>query len=317
MLNTYSTTAGGRGPQSARRVWFDLLDPTAEEAARVADESGIQVPSRESLQEIEASSRVRADGKVLYLSMPLASADDPVSFVAVPLGFVLSPQTLITVRYSELPAFTHVQEQLRASPHADSAGVFASLIEAMVDYGADMLEKLSSELASVSARAFSPTPPPRRDPRARRTLRVCLTEVGTAGDRSSRIRESLLGLQRITGFVSELGADWLAPELQVRLKTVRQDLSSLVDFEAHLAGKTQFLLDAILGFISIEQNDIFKVLTIVSVVGIPPTLIASMYGMNFHYMPELGWHYGYAYGLGLIALSTLVPIIWFKRRGWW
>jgi magnesium transporter len=210
-----------------------------------------------------------------------------------------------------------VQEQLRASPHADSAGVFASLIEAMVDYGADMLEKLSSELASVSARAFSPTPPPRRDPRAKRTLRVCLTEIGTAGDHSSRIRESLLGLQRITGFVSELGADWLAPELQVRLKTVRQDLSSLVDFEAHLAGKTQFLLDAILGFISIEQNDIFKVLTIVSVVGIPPTLIASMYGMNFHYMPELGWHYGYAYGLGLIALSTLVPIIWFKRRGWW
>ena len=317
MLNTYSTAAGGREPPSARRVWFDLVDPTAEESARVAEESGIRVPSRESLQEIEASSRVRADGKVLYLSMPLASASDPVSFAPMPLGFVLSPQTLITLRYSDLQAFAHVQELLRANPHADSAGIFASLIEAMVDHGADMLEKLSGELVSVSARAFSPRPAPRHDKRMTQTLRVCLTEIGTAGDHSSRIRESLLGLQRITGFVSELGADWLAPELQVRLKTARQDLSSLVDFEAHLAGKTQFLLDAILGFINMEQNDIFKVLTIVSVVGIPPTLIASMYGMNFHYMPELSWHYGYVYGLGLIAASTLVPIIWFKRRGWW
>ncbi len=317
MLNTYSTAASGRGPQSARRVWFDLLDPTPEETAHVAAECGIQVPSRASLQEIEASSRVRADGKVLYLSMPLASADDPVSFSPVPLGFVLSPQTLITVRYSELVAFTHVRELLKTSPHADSAGVFASLIEAMVDYGADMLEKLDSELASVSARAFGPRQTPQRGKRLTRALRGCLTEIGTAGDHSSRIRESLLGLQRITGFVSELAADWLQPELQVRLKTVRQDLSSLVDFESHLAGKTQFLLDAILGFISIEQNDIFKVLTIASVIGIPPTLIASMYGMNFHYMPELSWHFGYAYGLGLIALSTLVPVIWFKRRGWW
>jgi len=91
----------------------------------------------------------------------------------------------------------------------------------------------------------------------------------------------------------------------------------LVDFEAHLSSKSQFLLDAILGFINTEQNDIFRVLTIVSVIGIPPTLIASMYGMNFHDMPELRWRWGYPYGLTLIALSALAPILWFKRRGWW
>ena len=141
--------------------------------------------------------------------------------------------------------------------------------------------------------------------------------VGTAGDQLSRIRESLLGLQRIVGFVSEMPAAWLLPELKTHLKTAQQDLASLVDFEAHLSGKTQFLLDAILGFINTEQNEIFKVLTIVSVVGIPPTLIASMYGMNSHNMPELEWRWGYPYGLALIALSTLLPILWFKRRGWW
>jgi magnesium transporter len=125
----------------------------------------------------------------------------------------------------------------------------------------------------------------------------------------------MLGLQRVIGFISK--TDWLSAQEKTRLSTAQQDLVSLVDFEAHLSGKAQFLLDAILGFINTEQNEIFKVLTIVSVVGIPPTLIASMYGMNFHNMPELAWRWGYPYGLALIALSTLVPVVWFKRRGWW
>jgi magnesium transporter len=123
-------------------------------------------------------------------------------------------------------------------------------------------------------------------------------------------------LQRIIGYVLKMAADWLSQE-KTRLSTAQQDVVSLVDFEAHLSGKTQFLLDAILGFINTEQSDIFKVLTIVSVVGVPPTLIASMYGMNFHNMPELTWRWGYPYGLLLIGLSILVPILWFKRRGWW
>jgi len=126
--------------------------------------------------------------------------------------------------------------------------------------------------------------------------------------RSSPDPESAARAQRISGFVAELAADWLAVELQVRLKTVRQDLGSLVDFGPISPARRSSCWMRSLGFISIEQNDIFKVLTIVSVVGIPPTLIASMYGMNFHNMPELGWHWGYAYGLALIALSTLVPV---------
>src|SRR6202044_2952630 len=140
---------------------------------------------------------------------------------------------------------------------------------------------------------------------------------GEAGDHLSHIRDSILGLQRITPYALDKGQKWIDVSVQGRLKTVNQDLLSLADFEVHLTDKVQFLLDAVLGFINTEQNDIFKVLTIVSVVGIPPTLIASMYGMNFHNMPELSWRWGYPYGLVLIALSILVPILWFKRRGWW
>lgn len=181
----------------------------------------------------------------------------------------------------------------------------------------DLLNPTSDEIAQVSTRSFGPQRiSAKAKRRASRALRDSLSAVGAAGDQLSRIRESLLGLQRIIGFVLKMAADWLLQE-KTRLSTAQQDVASLVDFEAHLSGKTQFLLDAILGLINTEQNDIFKVLTIVSVVGIPPTLIASMYGMNFHNMPELSWRWGYPYGLALIALSILVPIVWFKRRGWW
>jgi magnesium transporter len=125
-----------------------------------------------------------------------------------------------------------------------------------------------------------------------------------------------LGLARIAPFVLSLGHKWIVPEFEARLNAVSKDIASLNDFEGHVSNKVQFLLDAILGFITIEQNDLFKVLTIVSVVGIPPTVVAGIYGMNFKFMPELAWQWGYPFGLVLIVLSALVPFMWFKWRGW-
>jgi magnesium transporter len=318
MLNAHNAEIAGPDSQRAKPFWIDLFNPTSDEIAQVAAETGIQIPSRHSLQEIETSSRLRADGQVLYVSMPLTLQDEAAGFAPVPLGFILSPQVLVTVRYSEVHGFDPVEVRVKNGLDLGSTSVFAALIDSVVDFAADRLEKLSSDLAAVSATAFCPKGSPgQADKHVARALRESLNAVGTAGDQLSRIRESLLGLQRIIGFVLKMAADWLLPEHKTRLVTAQQDLSSLVDFEAHLSGKTQFLLDAILGFINTEQNDIFKVLTIVSVVGVPPTLIASMYGMNFHDMPELSWRWGYPYVLALIALSTLLPILWFKRRGWW
>jgi magnesium transporter len=316
MLNAHTTKSGGAAAERAKVFWVDLLNPTSAEIAQVAAEYGLAVPSRESLQEIESSSRLRAEGQALYVSMPLAI--EAADFAPVPLGFILSPQLLITVRFSEVHAFSQVEARIEKDPHVGGPAAFCALMEGMVDFSADKLEKLSSDLAAVSARAFRPQASPRHDDRRiSRGLRDCLNAIGIAGDDLSRIRESILGLQRIIGFIVKMAADWLSPEEKTRLSTAQQDLISLIDFEGHLSGKTQFLLDAILGFINTEQNEIFKVLTIGSVVGIPPTLIASMFGMNFHNMPELGWRWGYLYGLALIALSTLLPILWFKRRGWW
>ncbi len=320
MPNPSGTDTATDSPSRADRpIWVDLVNPTPDEAAKVSAEYRVRVPSRESLREVETSSRVRAEGQVLYVNMPLAMQDASAGFAPLPLGFILSPGLLVTVRYSDVHAFANVKAQVEKDPRLSSAAVFVALIEGMVDFAADMLESSSNTLAALSANTFgqSTAASSVRHKRVTHALRDSLKAVGSAGDQLSRIRESLLGLQRIVGFVSEAAADWLLPELKTHLKTAQQDLLSLVDFETHLSGKTQFLLDAVLGFINTEQNEIFKVLTIVSVVGIPPTLIASMYGMNFHNMPELGWRWGYPYGLALIALSTLLPILWFKRRGWW
>ena len=143
-----------------------------------------------------------------------------------------------------------------------------------------------------------------------------LIDVGSIGEGASRVRDILLGLQRIVPFVGGPKREWISEDIREHLRTVSTDIVSLTDYEAHLSGKVQFLLDAVLGLINTKQNDIFTVLTVVSVVGIPPTLVASIYGMNFKYMPELSWAYGYQWGLALIGLSTILPLLWFKWRGW-
>jgi magnesium transporter len=142
-----------------------------------------------------------------------------------------------------------------------------------------------------------------------------LSAIGSIGDRLSQARDVFLGIGRIVPFVVGLRSEWIT-EFEGRLGAVSKDIASLNEYEAHLSNKVQFLLDAVLGFITIAQNDLFKVLTIVSVVGIPPTLMAGIYGMNFKFMPELNWAWGYPFGLAIIALSALIPLIWFKWRGW-
>ena len=303
-------------------VWIDLLRPGADEIAFVQRTTGLDVPSIEDLSEIESSSRLRNENGALYLSMPLtyrALSDEPES---TPLGLVLTRERLITVRFQDLQSFTHFTGHDLAS-EADpltSGAVFAGLMDAIADRLADVLESIAAELDALSHRLFrSPaTEPTGRRPPARESadLRLILRRVGHSGDLASKIRDSLLGIGRIAPYVAGLAADWLPPEVKPRLDTLRQDVLSLSDYDAHLVNKVQLLLDATLGLINIEQNNIIKVLTIVSVVGIPPTLVASMYGMNFKDMPELDWAWGYPYGLTMIVLSAILPLLWFKLRGW-
>ena len=312
MLNVCPSSAG-QAP-----VWIDLLDPTAEEVKRVESQHEIQVPSRAQLEEIESSSRLSVENGTIHLNMPVIAHEGEEAPTA--LGFVFNKNLLVTVRYTHLFSFDAAIERFnKDGPAKTSSEVFATLIEGITDFGADSLEQISLQLNDVSRRVFRNygTKRPGNIARANRALREVLVAVGECGERLSQIRESLLGLERIVPYALDKGKEWISSDIVERLQTAAKDLQSLNDFEVHLSNKVQFLLDAVLGFINTEQNDIFKVLTIVSVVGIPPTLIASVYGMNFRYMPELQWHLGYAWGLGLIALSAILPTVWFKWRGWW
>ena len=310
-------TGTGTGGRPAL-VWFDLLAPTPQEIREVEHATGLHVPGREELSEIETSSRLRVMDEALYLSAPQVYRAVATRMPGTtPVGFVLTPGFLITVRFEQLTAFGLFSEGLAAVPVADGPAAFVGLAEAIIDRMADVLETVGGELDLISNRVFHADSPARRRPASEDAdLRAVLRRIGAAGDLASRIRDGLLGIGRILPYVSGMRAAWLSPDLLRRLETARQDMASLVDYDTHLVNKVQFLLDATIGLIGIEQNNVFKLLTVASVIGIPPTLIAGMYGMNFKNMPEYDWAWGYPYALVLLLLSAVIPWVWFKRKGW-
>jgi magnesium transporter len=302
-------------------VWIDLLQPTPEEIAFVERATGLHVPTIAELSEIETSSRLRVDKNVLYLSTPAAFRDAERHSMTTPVGFVLGAARLITVRFEKLPAFESFATEVKRPDgvHPSSTGAFVGLLEAMVDRIADVLEQVGGELDTVSHFVFreqakneGTKAPARAESRLRDTLRA----VGRAGDLISRLRDALMGIGRIVPYAAGRGIDWMPHELRPALETLRTDVTSLNDYDAYLSNKVQFLLDATLGLINIEQNNIIKVLTVVSVVGVPPTLIASWYGMNFKNIPEYDWSFGYQYVIVLALMSAVLPLLWFRVRGW-
>lgn len=296
-------------------VWLDLLRPDDGERKATEGATGLRVPALADLSEIETSSRLNCEGGALYLSTPMTYLDaEGVSRIG-PLGFMLSNKFLITVRFADMPVFDLFADRFQSgTTRPCSVAAFLGLLEAIVDRLADVLESVGGHLDGISRRVFKPeaSNAARNDVQ----LRAMLRSIGRAGERLSNIRDSLLGVQRIVLYTAENASQWIPGDQKHRIKTLRQDIVSLSDYDTQLSNKVMFLLDATLGFINIEQSNGIKVLTVVSVVGVPPTLVASIYGMNFKYMPELEWGYGYFYALALIVVSGVVPFIWFKRRGW-
>lgn len=302
-------------------VWVDLFNPTREEIAKACGDYKLDIPPREQLDEIEFSSRLQYEDGVFTISVPVTphkkpgEGEDETS----PVGFVLTKDLLVTIRFTHLHTMKAIIERVERRPRSP-ADIFMVFVEAIVDYGADRLEEIGAEALTISRRIFHKDMQEwqrRKVSKVNAMLRDTLVEIGDMGERMSHLRETLLVLQRAVPFVIEHGDGWMEPEVKARLKMAAADVQSLADYEVHLTDRLQFLLDADLGFINTEQNDLFKVMTIWSVAGIPPVLFAGIWGMNFHFMPELSWHLGYPFALGTIAVSTVIPLVWFKLRGWW
>lgn len=296
--------------------WIDLVQPSAEEVARVSKVTGIRVPSQAEINEIETSSRLAAREGALYLSMPMATVIDG-SPRGISMGFVLTPDRLLTIRFAPSRTFdafaSHVPDDRRV--RKGPAHVLVGLLEAIIDRQADVLEQVSADLEALSHRVFSLGARAGGRRTEDRLLRATLGDLGRLSDMLSHIRETQVGAARIVPYV-DTTADWLPSELHPRLATLQRDIESIRDFGTHLTEMLQFLLDATLGFINIAQNNVMKVLTVASVVGIPPVLIAGIYGMNFKGMPEYDWSWGYFWGLGWILASALVPLAIFRISKW-
>jgi magnesium transporter len=316
MLTTFPEHAGRADDADALKAahWVDLVDPTPEEIARVEKVFQINIPSRESLVEIEASSRLRAHENTLYLSAPLIAGVEEDQWQLAPTGMILNGSWLITIRFARLGAFDTVHHRIRGND-CTAPQILTYILEEIVDRAADFLERAAEGVTEASMTIFVDEKKEKLGVATRR-LRHAMVRIGRLSERMTKVRHSFVTLGRIAIFVADRCEPRLDAGLRERLHSVRDDINSLDEFETSLANRIQFLLDAAAGFISIAQNDVVKVLTVVSVAGVPPVLIVGVYGMNFHYMPELSWPWGYPFAMALVVLSTIVPVLWFKWRDW-
>jgi magnesium transporter len=316
MLQAYPIARpDNRSPAGA--AWVDLLDPSDGERAAFEQAFALRVPTKAELAEIEATSRLRADRDVLYLTAPLIFATDSDHWVVLPTGFVLSKNVLLTVRFAQSNDFDTVVRECTKAAKIEPTLVFVRLLEVLVDRLADLLEASGRDLDDASLVMFRVGGGKRRRlSRETAMLRQLMIRTGRTSQRMSRIQYTLVCLDRIAKFAVERCHAWIAPDMAKGLQAVSSDIASLELFADGLINRIQFLQDAASGIINIDQNDVMKILTVASVAGIPPVLVVGVYGMNFKHMPELDWSWGYPYALALVVITAMVPLIWFKLKDW-
>lgn len=334
MIRTFTNT-DGRFVQSGDTlehldgaVWVDILRPGKDEESAVERALGIDVPTIEEMSEIEVSSRLYTEDGATFMTAMMLSHTDGDNVLLSPITFILKGEQLVTVRYAEPRSIDAFIARCQKNSTYTADGVVTGLLEGLIERIGDVLERTGHELddlsdnifslqvprAAASAPAGKPSKPEKRKPRNYQSV---LEQIGRKGDLLSKVRESLVSFQRLLAFGAEIAASRKpGKEYEGRIRTLSRDVQSLSDHTTFLTQKINFLLDATLGMINIEQTGIIKIFSVAAVVFLPPTLIASIYGMNFEYMPELSWPYGYPMAIGLMILSAIVPYQFFKWRGW-
>jgi magnesium transporter len=307
-------------PAAADVLWIDLVDPSREEETVVEALLGLAVPTRQEMAEIEDSARLyREAGALVVTAVVTAGAVEGRPYRA-PVTFVLTPDHLVSVRYADPVPFRTFQAKCARKPEEHTTGdrILVSLIESIVERAADVLEAVSADLSEVSTALFfdDPQPGPRRRKNAEDMLQALVRRLGRKNMTVSILRESLVSLSRLVPYVREGASDWMRDGVSARLKQVDRDLRSLMAYEGQISSEIVYLHDATLGLINLDQNRIIKVFSIAAVLFLPPTLVGTIYGMNFEFMPELKWALGYPFALGCMVLSSVLPYYWFKRRGW-
>jgi magnesium transporter len=307
---------GAALPDSA--VWIDLVGPSQGEDKLVEKFLGIAVPTREEMQEIEVSSRLYVENGARYMTATLMCQSETDTPRTTPVTFVLAGTRLVTVRYDDPKPFSLITNKLGrfCASNITGSAVFMDLLDAVIDRSADILERIGADVDQLSHDIFEP-PRSARKQRGRGAYNAVLRTIGRTGDLTSKVRESLVSVGRLLLFLANEaeGMRW-AKDTRAQLQSMQRDIHSLSDHASYITNKITFLLDALLGVVSLEQNDIIKLFSVMAVVLMPPTLIASIYGMNFGFMPELHWQLGYPLALMLMVLAGALPYVYFKWKRW-
>jgi len=297
-------------------VWFDLVTPTLAEDKLLERALGIAIPTREEMLEIEISSRLYVENGARYMTATLMCQSDTASPKTTPVTFILTARKLITVRYDEPKPFSLISNKLAraCAPTVSGETIMMDLLDAVIDRAADILERAGADIDKVSHDIFEPEG--RRANRSM-TYQYIFKTIGRKGDLTSKVRESLVSIGRLVLFLAnEADALKWPKETRQQVKSMQRDVASLSDHVSYLGNKVTFLLDAMIGVMSVEQNNIIKIFSVAAVVLMPPTLIASIYGMNFKHMPELDWTFGYPLAIVLMLIAAILPYWFFKWKRW-
>ena len=323
MLRAYGPGCDGSIVEAKDRIpdtatWIDLEEPTKEEEALVERCIRVNVPTQAEMAEIEPSSRLYERDGALYMTVSVLRGVVDGAPATTPISFVLADNRLVTVRYATPKPIRAFQEHVRREPGLarDAGTVLVRMLDAIIDRLADEIEVLIGEIEKISAHIFHRQMDDRRIPAAR--LTALLTRIGRSQILLTKIRYSAVSTIRMLSFLSgsNLAHEDARQELRHHLASMSSDATSLREHASFMSDNLQFLLDASLGLISIEQNAAMKLFSWAALVFLPPTLIAGIFGMNFHHMPELDWAWGYPVSLVLILASAVLPIWYLKRRGW-
>lgn len=300
----------------AGAVWVDLVEPSHDEEALIERVLGIEIPTRDELKDIEPSSRLYTDGNAAYMTASLmVKAESDVPHLT-DVAFILTAGKLLTVRYAEPRSFALFKSGMHriAGGCSSPTVMITRLLETVADRTAEILEIAVARIDKLSLEVFGDKRHLSRRPP--RYLEDRVVQVSALHRLVAKTRDSLMSLSRVLTFLHGLPALQSDRESLELCRTVTRDVQSLSEHANFVAGNITFLLDASLGLISLEQNAIIKIFSIASVVLLPPTLIASIYGMNFEFMPELQIPYAYPLTLVAMLLSAILPFFFFRWKGW-
>ena len=297
-------------------IWIDLLEPTSEEEHAVEIECSIDVPTPEEMREIETSNRLYEEDGAVYLTATVVTRLDSDLPQNSQVTFILKDGRLITNRYTDpLPFRRFIAYAERHGPACSSGpSVLAGLIEAIINRVADVIERVSADMDEISAEVF--TRPQRRRRGRARDYQVVLERIGQCGELIAKTRECLVSLGRALAFVQQASSVNLANDVRARLRTLSRDVIAMSDHASFLGTNVSFILDATLGMVDIDQNNILKIFSVVTVFLLPPSVIGAIYGMNFDHIPWAHESWGFMAALGLMVASALLPYLFFKRRRW-